>query len=102
MSAVDPAAVPEGLSYCNDEQPGIRRTMTPAGFAYHNARGEKIEDEKVLARIRALAIPPAWTDVWICPRANGHQVRPAAGLRPRPAEAAAAGGARPGAARPQP
>ena len=72
MSAVDPAAVPEGLSYCNDEQPGIRRTMTPAGFAYHNARGEKIQDEKVLARIRALAIPPAWTDVWICPRANGH------------------------------
>lgn len=72
MSAVDPAAIPDGLSYCSDEQPGIRRTMTSRGFVYHNARGEEIQDDRTLARIQALAIPPAWTDVWICPRANGH------------------------------
>lgn len=72
MSAVDPAAVPDGLSYCSDEQPGIRRTATKTGFAYHDGAGRKVTDEKVLARIASLAIPPAWTDVWICPRANGH------------------------------
>ena len=72
MSAVDPAAVPDGLSYCSDEQPGIRRTVTKTGFAYHDGAGRKLTDEKVLARIASLAIPPAWTDVWICPRANGH------------------------------
>ncbi len=72
MSAVDPAAVPDGLSYCNDEQPGIRRSATSKGFAYHDAKGRPVEDERTLARIQALVIPPAWTDVWICPRANGH------------------------------
>jgi DNA topoisomerase-1 len=72
VSAVDPAAVPEGLSYCNDEQPGIRRTVTAKGFGYRDARGRPVKDERVMARIHALAIPPAWTEVWICPRANGH------------------------------
>ncbi|WP_292109862.1 DNA topoisomerase IB [Brevundimonas sp.] len=72
MTASDPGSVPEGLSYCNDEQPGIRRTATSRGFAYHDSAGRPVEDEKRLARIQALAIPPAWTDVWICPRANGH------------------------------
>ncbi len=72
MSVVDPAAVPDGLSYCSDEQPGIRRTATKTGFAYHDANGRLVEDERTLARIHALVIPPAWTDVWICPRANGH------------------------------
>jgi DNA topoisomerase I len=72
VSAIDPADVPDGLSYCSDEQPGIRRTVTSKGFAYHDGRGRPVEDEKTLARIHALAIPPAWTNVWICPRANGH------------------------------
>lgn len=72
MSAVDPGAVPDGLSYCSDDQPGIRRTATRMGFAYHDAKGLLVEDERTLARIQALVIPPAWTDVWICPRANGH------------------------------
>ncbi|HZW14687.1 MAG TPA: DNA topoisomerase IB [Brevundimonas sp.] len=66
------AEVPAGLTWCSDEQPGIRRTAAGDGFHYHDTKGRRITDEKVLARIHALAIPPAWTDVWICPRASGH------------------------------
>ena len=66
------ADVPDGLTYCSDEHPGIRRTRSGKGFAYHDAAGRLIRDAKVLDRIHALAIPPAWTDVWICPRATGH------------------------------
>ena len=51
--------------------PGIVRRRAGRGFAYSH-RGEAVRDPEVLARIRALAIPPAWTDVWICPLANGH------------------------------
>lgn len=66
------AGVPEGLTWCSDELPGLKRTRAGRGFAYHDARGCLVRDPKVLARIRALAIPPAWTEVWICPRASGH------------------------------
>ena len=72
MTLADPADIPAGLTWCSDEQPGLRRTASGKGFAYHDQKGRRITDEKVLARIRALAIPPAWTDVWICPRATGH------------------------------
>ena len=72
MTLADPAAIPEGLSWCSDELPGIRRTAAGDGFHYHDAKGRRITDETMLERIRALAIPPAWTDVWICPRATGH------------------------------
>jgi DNA topoisomerase-1 len=72
VSVIDPADIPQGLTWCSDEHPGIRRTASGRGFAYHDARGERIRDAKALARIHALAIPPAWTDVWICPRASGH------------------------------
>ena len=72
MTLADPAAIPEGLSWCSDELPGIRRIAAGDGFRYHDARGRPLTDEKALDRIRALAIPPAWTDVWICPRASGH------------------------------
>ncbi|MBU1539496.1 MAG: DNA topoisomerase IB [Alphaproteobacteria bacterium] len=66
------AEVPTGLTWCSDEHPGLRRTPAGKGFAYHDAKGELIRDAKRLDRIRALGIPPAWTDVWICPRATGH------------------------------
>jgi len=67
------ASVPEGLRYVSDADPGIRRKPARAhGFNYTGADGHAITDEKTLDRIRALAIPPAWTDVWICPTANGH------------------------------
>jgi len=65
--------IPEGLAYVSDQDPGIRRKPARShGFNYLDKNGEAVADERTLDRIRALAIPPAWTDVWICPRANGH------------------------------
>jgi DNA topoisomerase-1 len=61
-----------GLRYTTDTDPGITRKATKRGFRYIDASGERVRDEITLARIRALAIPPAWRDVWICPRADGH------------------------------
>jgi DNA topoisomerase I len=71
---VDPrdAAESAGLRYVSDEEPGIRRRKAGKGFAYLNPDGSKVEDPATLDRIRSLAIPPAYTDVWICPRPNGH------------------------------
>lgn len=63
---------PQGLTWCSDEQPGLSRRRSGKGWSYRDAKGRVITDAKMLDRIRALAIPPAWTDVWICPRANGH------------------------------
>jgi DNA topoisomerase-1 len=61
-----------GLRYVSDAQPGIRRKGAGIGFRYVDAKGNAVNDEAVLARIKSLAIPPAWTEVWICPWANGH------------------------------
>jgi len=60
------------LVYVTDDEPGIRRERQGAQFVYLNARRRPIRDERILQRIRRLAIPPAYTDVWICKRANGH------------------------------
>jgi DNA topoisomerase-1 len=62
------AAKAAGLRYVNDTKPGIRRE----GNKFIDAAGDPVSDEATLARIKALVIPPAWTDVWICPQANGH------------------------------
>ncbi len=70
--AFDVAARSAGLVYCSDELPGLRRVGRGRGFSYYGPDGEPVRDKAVLARIRALAIPPAWTEVWICPRADGH------------------------------
>ncbi len=64
--------VPEGLTYCSDEQVGLRRVKSGKGFRYLDRHDTPVTDERTLARIQALAIPPAWTDVWICPRTTGH------------------------------
>jgi DNA topoisomerase-1 len=61
-----------GLRYVSDTMPGIRRKKAGKGFAYVGQDGKTIRDPKELARIRSLAIPPAYTDVWICPNPNGH------------------------------
>src|SRR5262245_51698228 len=61
-----------GLRYVRDDRPGIRRRRSGKGFRYVGPSGEVVHDEETLARIRSLAIPPAWADVWICPQANGH------------------------------
>ncbi|WP_296460274.1 DNA topoisomerase IB [Phenylobacterium sp.] len=63
---------PQGLSYVSDQDPGIRREPARHGFDYLDARGKPVTDEKTLDRIRAIVIPPAWTDVWISPGADGH------------------------------
>ncbi|MEA2576516.1 MAG: topoisomerase [Chloroflexota bacterium] len=61
-----------GLRYTTDARPGITRRRSGTGFSYRDADGRTIRDREVIGRIRALAIPPAWTDVWICPWPNGH------------------------------
>ena len=61
-----------GLRYTSDARPGIRRRRSGRGFSYRDAAGAVIRDRATLDRIRSLAIPPAWTDVWICPRPDGH------------------------------
>jgi DNA topoisomerase-1 len=61
-----------GLRWVSDEVPGIRRRTAGRGFSYLDPAGRRVEDEKTLGRIRSLAIPPAWSDVWICPWKNGH------------------------------
>ncbi len=66
------AAADAGLRHVSDASPGLRRRRSGKHFAYADAAGRALRDEATLARIRSLAIPPAWTDVWICPSANGH------------------------------
>jgi DNA topoisomerase-1 len=71
---VDPTDVAEsaGLTYVTDDAKGITRERDGDGFRYLKPNGQPVEDEATLARIRKLAIPPAWTDVWICTRTSGH------------------------------
>jgi len=71
---VDPkeAAESAGLVYVSDEDRGIRRERKGDAFVYFKPNGDALKDEATLERIRKLAIPPAYTDVWICPKANGH------------------------------
>ncbi|HEY0897203.1 MAG TPA: DNA topoisomerase IB, partial [Sphingobacteriaceae bacterium] len=61
-----------GLVYTNDSQPGITRLKTQAGFAYSDSRGNPVTHPKTLERIKKLAIPPAWENVWIASKANAH------------------------------
>lgn len=61
-----------GLRYFSDARPGIHRQRRGKGFRYTDAQGAAVRDAETLQRIRSLAIPPAWKDVWICPSANGH------------------------------
>ena len=66
------AAQLAGLRYASDEQPGVRRRRKGRGFTYVDRDGVPIRDAGELRRIRRLAIPPAWTDVWISPSPLGH------------------------------
>lgn len=74
QTIIDPdnaAGAPE-LFHVSDDEPGIRRCRRGKGFTYRNPDGKTMTDEPTLKRIRSLAIPPAWTDVWICSRVGGH------------------------------
>jgi DNA topoisomerase-1 len=66
------AAKEAGLVYVSDESPGIRRRKSGQGFSYVDDKGRTIADRHMLNRIRHLAIPPAWHDVWIAPSDRGH------------------------------
>ena len=66
------AARAAGLRYISDARPGIRREKHGDEFRYIDVHGETIDDPDTLARIKSLAIPPAYKDVWISPLANGH------------------------------
>jgi DNA topoisomerase-1 len=66
------AAEQAGLVYVSDEEPGIRRRRSGKGFSFRNPDGSAVKDKDTLARIKALAIPPAYADVWICADPKGH------------------------------
>jgi DNA topoisomerase I len=65
-------AAPRGLVYVSDEAPGIRRLKRGKGFAYRRPDGAPLRDAAELGRIRRLAIPPAYSEVWICSSPQGH------------------------------
>jgi DNA topoisomerase-1 len=71
---VDPreAAREAGLRYVDDSKPGLRRKRNGKGFRYIDPKGAAVRDPDEIARLKSLAIPPAYTDVWICPHPNGH------------------------------
>src|SRR5436190_10975694 len=73
-TALDPVVAAERvqLRYVNDSTPGITRHKARNGFDYRLPDGCLVRDLATVKRIRALAIPPAWTDVWICRDPNGH------------------------------
>ena len=74
QTIVDPrdAAESAGLRYVSDERPGIRRKRSGNGFTYLRPDGTQARRRECLTPHPSLAIPPAWTDVWICPLADGH------------------------------
>jgi hypothetical protein len=61
-----------GLRYVSDDDPGIRRQRRGRGFSYVRPDGRRVPDGPERERCKALAVPPAWTEVWICPHPEGH------------------------------
>ncbi len=72
LSDPEAAARAAKLRYVSDKKPGVTRVMTEAGWVFHDVDGSVITDEKTVERIKKLAIPPAYTDVWICRDPRGH------------------------------
>jgi DNA topoisomerase-1 len=68
----DRSDLPHDLRHSTDRDPGIARRRAGRGFSYRGTAGRVIRDKATLARIRGLAVPPAWTEVWICTFPNGH------------------------------
>jgi DNA topoisomerase I len=64
--------IPSELSWSTDRTPGIRRRRAGRGFVFRAPDGRRVTDPETLARLKALAVPPAWTDVWICADPSGH------------------------------
>src|SRR3977135_2411797 len=72
LAAPAASARAAGLRYVSDEAPGIRRKRVGKGFTYVDSDGRTVRDAQTIRRIKGLAIPPAWSDVWICPDPRGH------------------------------
>jgi DNA topoisomerase-1 len=72
LAGTEAPPAPRGLVYVSDEKPGIRRVRRGTGFGYVLPDGRPLRDAAQLLRIRQLAIPPAYTKVWICPLPHGH------------------------------
>ncbi|WP_239142629.1 DNA topoisomerase IB [Variovorax sp. WS11] len=71
-ASIRPLPLANGLVYVNAEMPGLTRARHGSSFRYRDAKGQWVRDVDEISRIRLLAIPPAYTDVWICPLPNGH------------------------------
>lgn len=71
-AGISTTAESAGLRYWRDDRSGLRRESHGEGFRYLDAEGREIGDPETLGRIAALAIPPAWKEVWICPEPDGH------------------------------
>jgi DNA topoisomerase-1 len=69
---VKDAAASVGLKYVSDQRPGFRRRKSGKGFYLVRVDGTKVTDRVAIMRVKSLAIPPAWQNVWICPDPNGH------------------------------
>lgn len=67
-----PEDLPPGLRYVDDSRPGYTRQWIDGAFAYFNTQGKRIDDAAEIRRVNALAVPPAYIDVWICPDSRGH------------------------------
>src|SRR3954453_17594900 len=78
-----PTAKAAGLRYVSDDRAGITRRRAGRGFSYRAPDGTAIREAERLRELRALAIPPAWRDVWICPNPNGHLLAPGRDARGR-------------------
>lgn len=72
VASFRPAKLANGLVYVNPEMPGLRRFKQGESFRYKDAQGRWLRNAEEISRIRSLAIPPAYTEVWICPLPNGH------------------------------
>ena len=80
LAEVDPGRFPNQTTSCragavvyvSPDGPGLRRRRAGKGFAYYGVDGNRITGRRLIARIRALVIPPAWSEVWICPDPEGH------------------------------
>lgn len=70
--AASPEHLPRDLHYVDDSRPGISRKKRGKAFQYYNPGGDRITDANEIKRLNALAVPPAYTDVWICPDPRGH------------------------------
>ncbi len=71
-TSIPPTTPGGGLRHSSDDRPGLTRRRSGKGFTYRDVDGATVRADEVLDRIRRLAVPPAWTDVWICPWPNGH------------------------------